>query len=89
MSHPTPGPWHVGSGSAARIVYAANGWAIADAKVYHGGNKSGEDFENARLMAAAPDLLEALKRARRQLVPSECDLSFIDKAIAKAEEARP
>lgn len=62
MSKHTPGPWHVGTGSLARIVYAANGWAIADAKVYHGGQKSGEDFENARVMAAAPELLAALRR---------------------------
>ena len=34
--------------------------------------------------AAAPDLLEALKYARRMVNASECDIAFIDSVIAKA-----
>ena len=34
--------------------------------------------------AVAPDLLEALKYARRMVNASECDIAFIDSAIAKA-----
>ena len=34
--------------------------------------------------AVAPDLLEALKYARRMVNASECDIAFIDSVIAKA-----
>lgn len=57
----TPGPWHVGEGVAQRIIYDSRGWPIADAKLFHGNSRSGEDVPNARLIAAAPDMLEALK----------------------------
>jgi hypothetical protein len=40
---------------------------------------------NARLIAAAPDLLEALKYARRCMDSIEHDLEFVDAAIAKAQ----
>jgi hypothetical protein len=36
------------------------------------------------LSEAAPDLLAALKYARRNVNASECDIGFIDAAIAKA-----
>ena len=39
---------------------------------------------NACLIAAAPDLLEALQYARRFLRPAQHDTAFIDAAIAKA-----
>lgn len=64
MSEHTPGPWHTGDGTMGRrIVYDARGMAIADAKLFHGKRASGEDFANARLIAAAPDLLLALQMA--------------------------
>ena len=39
---------------------------------------------NAALIAAAPELLEAMKYARRFLKPADADTAFIDAAIAKA-----
>jgi hypothetical protein len=45
---------------------------------------SGYLAANARLISAAPDLLEALKYARRMVKSSDCDTAFIDAAIAKA-----
>lgn len=53
----TPGPWRTG-GKDGRIIYAADGFAVADATVFHGRHE-GEHSENARLIAAAPELLEA------------------------------
>lgn len=58
--HHTPGPWHVGTGKAAVVVYAADGYAIADAKTYHGRHTAPAEA-NAALIAAAPDLLAALR----------------------------
>ena len=60
MSKHTPGPWS----------YIGNGDVVAKSNKYCGGEKdiasvfltvNDEDEANARLIAAAPDLLEALK----------------------------
>ena len=62
MSH-TPGPWHVG-GKGNAIVYAdveGGSYAVANAVTFHG-QPNFEDAANARLIAAAPDLLEALRK---------------------------
>ena len=60
----TPGPWHTG-GQDDRIIYAADGFAVADATVFHGRHRSKDaaptETHNARLIAAAPELLDALK----------------------------
>lgn len=64
----TPGPWHVGLGNGEGAIFADEGrmraetggttlYPIATACV--GWNKA-EDAANARLIAAAPELLEAL-----------------------------
>lgn len=71
----TPGPWHTGEGQANRIVYAPNGYAICDTKVFHCYSTTHEDKANARLIAAAPDLLEALEAIQ----------AYADVALAKPE----
>ena len=60
MSTHTPGPWHVDK-SLHRLVYDANGVGVGEA--WHGVNEREyeEEEANARLMAAAPNLLAALK----------------------------
>lgn len=58
----TPGSWHVGEGNPT-IVYDAAGWAVGNAHVFHGRHAPGEAEANALVMAAAPDLLEALESA--------------------------
>lgn len=45
----------------------------------------GLNHPDAQLMIAAPDLLEALKYAKRFLKSDDVDMAFIDSAIAKAE----
>lgn len=60
--NPTPGPWHLGIKQAGVIVYDKTGWAVANAVVYHGEHDKEECKANARLIAAAPDLLAACER---------------------------
>jgi len=79
MEH-TPGPWAIVSNNKGviNVIGAADcdGWSTKVALVNNKNNA------NARLIAAAPDLLEALKHARDQLRhPNQ----MIDNAIAKAE----
>lgn len=72
----TPGPWHIGSEQDysvdrykrneewARIRNASGGLIAAVASVHPQGGRKSTDFDteaaNARLIAAAPDLLAAL-----------------------------
>lgn len=65
MTQHTPGPWHVGVKQAEKIVYDSTGWAVANATVYHGENDAEQVKANARLIAAAPDLLEFAKAVVR------------------------
>lgn len=89
----TPGPWaHIETLPDRAIDYAgetfikaeANGVTIATLSNY----SPTERRANARLIAAAPDLLEALRYARRFLRPSEHDTAFVDAAIASAMIAK-
>lgn len=43
------------------IIYGPDGFAVADATVFHGTFKEGETEANARLIAAAPELLAACR----------------------------
>ena len=53
----TPGPWHVSEGNIRpALVYAANGYLVADCNTMQEAKEA-----NARLIAAAPKLLEALR----------------------------
>lgn len=55
----TPGPWQYGTGKEGAVVYNADIGTIATV------SDSMVDFDaNARLMAAAPMLLEACKEAK-------------------------
>ena len=63
MTH-TPRPWKVKKFSNAAPVIVGEGWMGARriAKVlYEGGSEDPEVHANAVLIAAAPDMLEALK----------------------------
>ena len=92
MSKHTPGPWVVyddsNDGKTNRIEIAARGKTVA--RIYH--SVPEEDLLNARLIAAAPDLLEALKDLRgaiksRGVISTVKALSKTDAAIAKATNA--
>jgi len=89
----TPGPWVVyddsDDGKTNQMEIAARGKTVA--RIYH--SVPEEDWPNACLIAAAPDLLEALRTARDHidmdaLEISHCkDAERIRAAIAKATEA--
>ena len=90
----TPGPWSVHCGD---LVVSHSGRAIADCEATPYGDRpappNSEDAANARLIAAAPDLLEALKTCEGNISslngahPSIFGpwLKVVREAIAKAE----
>lgn len=89
----TPGPWHVESDTD--ICGSAGGF-IATAHMPSSAIGTEREYANARLIAAAPDLLELLCRARDELADlnqSENDggefLLAIDTATSKATGETP
>lgn len=89
----TPGPWTYHIGLSAGIITGAD-----DKSVIDGGGVTEDRPEweaNARLIAAAPDLLEAAKKAERLLSvalrfpldtnENQADLIALRSIIAKAE----
>lgn len=100
MDKYTPGPWYVGTqNDVLYIITRAPRPSrddiadIADVKVIGSLNKCNDDA-NACLIAAAPDLLEALKSLQRQALQSDVNdpanewgreaLEMTNAAIAKA-----
>ena len=79
MSKHTPGPWHTAGEQGVQIRSAKD----QIAKVW---TMRGNEWKaNARLIAAAPELLEALKLARSIIGhPDDAHTQMIDAAIAKA-----
>lgn len=76
----TPGPWVFDTSNDGESVKASNGNYIIE-DVYHADYVSGSTADR-RLIAAAPDLLEALEKALPDL--SGQDLLRARAAIAKA-----
>lgn len=63
----TAGPWHVG-GNLALIIYAEDGYAIADAKTYHGRHGGIPVAQaNARAIAEVPAMVQALRELEAAL----------------------
>jgi len=91
MSTHTPGPWSVvDHKTASENIYAANGRHIVNVGAHDYGWQPGQErsrdecMANAYLIAAAPEMYEALKEVLASKCP--CD-AFVKgrKAIAKAE----
>ena len=83
----TPGPWHIGDKFTGRFVYNADGWAVADCR---GEPTSRMPFDqkeaNARLIAAAPALLEALEAIEGDVWSNTAEMRKLARAaIAKAK----
>ena len=89
----TPGPWHIGQGNGEGCVFSNSGRM----KLGQGGSTlypictvpefSDEDSANARLIAAAPDLLDACRKAMNMVIDGAHDelvLGVLCHAIRKA-----
>lgn len=88
----TPGPWRFVEPSLLPFrIESPDGEYVTQIKYVPSGRAEGETIANARLIAAAPDLLEAVKAL--QYVLTECDDNYAkwpqweqaEAAIAKAE----
>lgn len=92
MSAHTPGPWTVDSNGPGHEVVLARGGRHAIAAV-QGPEDHGENLANARLIAAAPELLIALRvliatsecSCEGETCDSECTHVLARAAIDKAE----
>jgi hypothetical protein len=74
----TPGPWHVGKRAGNPAIYSQDGAEIAE--VLHVTN---DDWQgNARLLAAAPDLLGLAKEARQFEVLTGENLAVFTRTFA-------
>ena len=100
MSKHTPGSWRVGNSFMESGVFSADGKTIValthgSARYYRRQEQIAEQDANARLIAAAPDLLEALMGLRLYVDPmmggEEVDnaIRAANAAIAKAEGETP
>ena len=89
MKH-TPGPWEVLNNYVKKVGGGVIATTSRNGSICRFEEDVGSlhDAANARLIAAAPELLEALKDARQQLIAlcSENDVpDSVNLAIAKAE----
>lgn len=79
MKH-TPGPWHVGKG--IRII-GANSQRVAVCD----DNEATPGMDNARIIAAAPELLEALTILYGSITDERADGAYRKEALDKARAA--
>lgn len=92
MSKHTPGPWWLKvahNGDCGILAYDTGVFAEAYADIRHSGEDNRDEaLANARLIAAAPDLLEALKAINVDICmvsASSENMRLVRDAIAKAE----
>ena len=94
MTMHTPGPWRVDDVGVGFEIAAGNE-VVAQAQQVYGDHNHKIRRGNARLIAAAPDLLRYLKEARRTLemwkdvAPAVSLCADIDAAIARATGEQP
>ena len=88
----TQGPWHMGAGNGEGSIFSDNGRTRLEiggttlysiAQITRGWNES-EDEANARLIAAAPEMLAALQSLAHPMASDE-DLQNALAVIAKAK----
>ena len=82
----TPGPWALSKSRAGHSIVCASGRTVAAAHLLGTIHPVDEVEANAHLIAAAPEMYEALKWARILLdIEGKYSLIGIDMALAKAE----
>ena len=88
----TPGPWHMGAGNGSGSIFADSGRTRLEiggttlypiAQIGRGWNEE-EDEANARLIAAAPEMLQALQSLTHPMASDE-DLQNALAVIAKVK----
>lgn len=79
MQH-TPGPWHVAADANGTMTTNGNGAQIA---MWPPQGGTVEQCANARLIAAAPEMLTALRRLTHPMA-DDSDLEFALAVIARA-----
>jgi len=89
MSKHTPGPWVIDDSNPNLVARLVNGvyeyvCAVEPSSFSNRECNQEQEEADARLIAAAPDLLEALQRSRAQWIHS-VNAEFCLAAIAKAE----
>jgi len=101
MNTHTQGAWHIGVGNGTGSIFADSGRTRLESggtTLYpicqvNGGWNDAEDAANARLIAAAPELLEACKLAEENLAPlysgDHLVLRTLRAAIQKATGEEP
>jgi len=93
----TPGPWAINRRCSTAVCCCPDGQAIASCAVYSDNTRDSEELHaeqeaNAHLIAAAPELLEALVRVQNLSAEYDFPLSLViamNTAIAKAEGHEP
>lgn len=94
----TPGPWGQHRAAGIEYVHRDNNPHLPLARCYSGGVDGGRELAreevkaNARLIAAAPELLETVKALRESLVSAgvsgvSARIRAADELIARIEEA--
>lgn len=77
MNAPTPGPWHVETGtpSGRRLVadLVEGDLRLTHYRIVHDGESEGDGEADANFIASAPDLLAALHHALEWLEIEGCD----------------
>lgn len=94
MAQHTPGPWHAypadyqGGPADLHPIFVVGPSEFHTVAQVRAGNEDddlpAQTAANARLIAAAPDLLDALKYARWFLNEKRSNTALVDAAIAKA-----
>jgi len=90
MSNFTKGPWEISAHKYRQVEVVSQELGVMVARLPEWGDYLPETksqlLENARLIAAAPDLYEACEIALNAFLRNDCiDWSILEKALAKAK----